>query len=229
MGPATPYSGPTDKTDTTSSCVFHGIDGEVRLQMRDAIIVRKGAGVKTKNAQGGNYTQNLTLPILGGAASVKFTRGWTSVQATVRGRSFHLIDTHLESESIGTVREDQAAQLVQPGEPGAVKKTILIGDLNSDSSVAPVNLPNGDDSSNIAYNRLAAAGYVPLTGPANTDGHAEILNNPNDNTFAKRIDWILTNSPSITMRSSRVLNTFANGLWGSDHGGVLSILNVPGK
>jgi len=230
MGPATPYTGPTDKADTTSSCVFHGIDGDVRLQLRDAIIARKGAGVKTKNPQGGNFGNVLKLPILGGAASVTFTRGWTSVQATVRGRSFHFLDTHLESEENGTVKEDQAAELIAPGGPAAVNKTVLAGDLNSDPSIQPGPDPVNDVSeSNIAYNRLAAAGFTPLTGPANTYGHSEILNNPNNNTFTKRIDWILTNTPSITMRSSIVLNQFANGLWGSDHGGVLSVLNVPQK
>ena len=79
---------------------------------------------------------------------------------------------------------------------------------------------NDNAESNIAFNRVAAAGYAPLQGSFNTWGHAEILNNPNDNAFTTRIDWIMTNSPSIRMRSSRLLNTFANGLWASDHGGV---------
>ena len=70
---------------------------------------------------------------------------------------------------------------------------------------------------------------MPLTGPANTDGHAEILNNPNDNTFTKRIDWILTNESEHHDAQLAVLNKFANGLWASDHGGVLSVLNVPGR
>ncbi len=43
-----------------------------------------------------------------------------------------------------------------------------------------------------------------------------------------RIDHILTNSPSITLGSSVVLDGIGGGLWASDHGGVLSRLNVPG-
>ncbi|MFL5906807.1 MAG: hypothetical protein ACJ75Z_04325 [Solirubrobacterales bacterium] len=222
--------GPTDKTDTVSSCVFHGIDGDVRLQIRDAIIARKGAGVKTRNPQGGNFNHVAKLPILGGAASVTFTRGWTSVNATVRGRSFHFLDTQLEDLENGTVREDQAGELIGPGTPGAVNKTVLVGDLNSDPSIQPGPDPVNDaESSNIAFNKFTTAGFKPLTGPFNTWGHGEILNKPNDNTFTERIDWIMTNSPLITMRNSIPLNTFASGLWGSDHAGVLSVLNVPQK
>jgi endonuclease/exonuclease/phosphatase family metal-dependent hydrolase len=146
----------------------------------------------------------------------------------VRGKKFHFVDTHLESESVGTFREDQAAELVAPGGPASQPNTVLVGDLNSDPSVQPGSNPNADSISNVAFNRIAAAGFAGLTAPANTDGHAEILNNPNDNAFTKRIDWILTNSPSIRMKKSFVLNKFANGLWGSDHGGVLSVLKVPG-
>jgi endonuclease/exonuclease/phosphatase family metal-dependent hydrolase len=214
----------------TPTCFFNGIDGDARLQMRDAIIVRKGAGVKTRNPQGGNYGHFLQIPVLGGAATVNFTRGWTSVQATVRGRSFHFLNTHLEDLENGTVREDQANELVVAGAPGAVKNTVLVGDLNSDPAIQPGPDPVNDaPESNIAFNLLVNSGYTPLQGAFNTYGHGEILNNPNDNSFTKRIDWIMTNSRSITLRSSKLLNTFANGLWQSDHAGVLSVLNIPGK
>ncbi len=223
-------TGADDKSDTTSSCIFHGIDGDARLTMRDAIIARKGAGVKTSNPTLGHYSDASTLkiPVFGGAAAVEFTRGWAAVDANVRGKKFHFVDTHLESVSTGTFREDQASELVAPGGPAGQPNTVVVGDLNSDPSVQPGSDPNADEVSNIAFNRIAAAGFTGLTGPANTDGHAEILNNPNDNTFTKRIDWILTNNPSIRMKKSFVLNKFANGLWGSDHGGVLSVLKVPG-
>jgi endonuclease/exonuclease/phosphatase family metal-dependent hydrolase len=212
----------------TPVCLFHGIDGDARLTMRDAIIVRKGAGVKTTNATSGNYSAPDTLSVDVFGSPLFFTRGWVAADANVRGKRFHIVDTHLESESNGSIREDQASELVAPGGPATALKTVLLGDLNSDPAIQPVNLPDGDSSSNIAYNRLAAAGFASLTGPAPTDGHAEVLNNPGDNSLTKRIDHILTNSPSIRMKSSLVLNTFANGLWGSDHAGVLSVLNVPG-
>ena len=58
-----------------SVCMFHGIDGDLSLTMRDAIIARKGAGVKTTNSASSNFNNILALPLFGGSANVKFTRG----------------------------------------------------------------------------------------------------------------------------------------------------------
>jgi endonuclease/exonuclease/phosphatase family metal-dependent hydrolase len=210
--------------------VLFGIDGDARLTVRDALIVRKGAGIKLANTKGQSFSPSNTISfeLLSGIQTIQFRRGWVSTDANVRGMKFHLVNTHLESESTATFREDQAAELVAAGGPAGQPNTVLVGDLNSDPSIPPGSDPNADSSSNIAFNRIAAAGFSPVSGPGLTSGHAEILNNPNDNTFTKRLDWILTNNPSIRMSSSRVLNRFANGLWASDHGGVLSVLRVPG-
>jgi endonuclease/exonuclease/phosphatase family metal-dependent hydrolase len=224
--------GADDKSDVTSSCLFHGIDGDARLTDRDAVIIRKGAGVKASNASGGHFVHQLQVPIFGGNSAVQFTRGWDAVNVNVRGKKFHLVNTHLEAASNGTVREDQAAELVAPGGPATVPNTVLIGDLNSDPSLAPMNLPDGDNDSNIAYNRITAGGFLSLTGPAGTSGpgggYREILNNPAQSALIRRIDHILTNNPSITAARSSVLDKFASGLWGSDHAGVLDVLRVPG-
>jgi endonuclease/exonuclease/phosphatase family metal-dependent hydrolase len=202
--------------------MFHGIDGDIRLQIRDAIIARKGAGVKASNVRGGNYANTFSVSAFG--VPIQFRRGFVAADMNVRGKKFHLVDTHLESAS-APAKDAQAAELVAPGGPASQPNTVLVSDLNSDPSF-PV--PEDPGAGGTAYNTIAATGFAPLTGPSNTYGHAEILNNPNDNTFTKRIDWILTNNPSIRMKSSFVLNKFANGLWGSDHGGVLSVLKVPG-
>ena len=219
-------AGPEDKSDTTSSCVFHGIDGDVRLTMRDVILARNGAGVKTSNVTGANFSpaNTLQVPVLSGASTLSFARGWVSADVSVRGKRFHFVNTHLESEPVGSIREDQAAELVAPGGPATALPTVLVGDLNSDPTGAAGDSPD-------AYNRVVNAGFKPLSGPSPTYGHgvpSGLLNNSADNVFFERIDYILTNSPSITLGSTTVLNQFANGLWASDHGGVLSRLNVPG-
>jgi endonuclease/exonuclease/phosphatase family protein len=209
-------------------CLFHGIDGDLRLQMRDAIIARKGAGVKTSNPTSGNYSSANTFKLTVFGQPLSFTRGWVAADVRVRGKKFRLINTHLESESAGTVREDQATELVAPGGPAAAKPTILIGDLNSDPARAPTNLPNGDGGSNIAYDRLTAAGFLSLSGPGLTGGHGELLSDLSNLLDDGRIDHILTNGPSVKLASSVVLDGVGGGLWASDHGGVLSRLKIKG-
>jgi hypothetical protein len=229
--------GSDDDTDTTSSCLFHGIDGDARLTMRDVILARKGAGVKTSNVTGGNYSPGSTfsVPIFGGAATVAFTRGWVQADVSVRGKKFRLVNTHLEAESNGSIREDQASELVAPGGPATAAKTVLIGDLNSDPAREPTNLPDGDGGSKIAIDRLFAAGFRSISGPGLTGGHGELLSDLSNLLTDGRIDHILTNSPSIRLGSSVVVDPivpcgpqFKRCLWASDHGGVLSRLRVPG-
>jgi endonuclease/exonuclease/phosphatase family metal-dependent hydrolase len=211
-------------------CLFHGIDGDLSLTMRDAIIKRKGAGVGTKNATSANFANKLSLPLFGGAATVNFTRGWTAVDAKVRGKSFRFVNTHLESESNGSIREDQAAELIAPGGPATAPTTVLVGDLNSDPTREPTNLPNGDGGSKIAIDRLLAAGFgfVTQTG-LTTGGHGELLSDQGNTLGDGWIDHVLTNNPAKIKRSgnAQVIDTFANGLWNSDHGGVY--VKIKGK
>jgi endonuclease/exonuclease/phosphatase family metal-dependent hydrolase len=227
---AGPFAGTYWAVANQPVCLFHGIDGDLSLTMRDAIIKRKGAGVSTKNATSSNFANKLSLPLFGGSASVNFTRGWTAVDAKVRGKSFRFVNTHLESESNGSIREDQAAELIAPGGPATAPTTILVGDLNSDPTREPTNLPNGDGGSNIAINRLLNGGFsfVTQTG-LTTGGHGELLSDQSNTLGDGWIDHILTNNPGAIKRkgSAQVIDTFANGLWNSDHGGVY--VKIKGK
>jgi hypothetical protein len=230
-GGAPPWDAPNFDAARVPVCMFHGIDGDIRLQMRDAMLARRGAGVKTRKVRGGNFSPASTfkVSVFGGASVINFTRGWTAANVSVRGKKFRLVNTHLESESFGTVREDQASELVAPGGPATAPKTVLIGDLNSDPARAPTNLPNGDGGSNIAINRLFAAGFFPVQVPGFSGGHGELLNDLSNILDDGRIDHILTNNPRIRLRGGVILDGQIGGLWASDHGGVLSTLKVPGK
>lgn len=210
------YNGDQDPTVAGSQvpvCMLHGIDGDLRLTMHDAIIKRKGAGVKTRNSNSGNFSQGSTFSVNVFGSPVRFTRGWTATDAKVRGKVFRFVNTHLESEGAGTVREDQAAELVGPGGVGTVKPTVLVGDLNSD--------PRGSGDLPLAIQELYKGGFFGLSGGAPTFGHGEILTDQSNVRDDSRIDHIMANDPSISVKGRRVIDEYANGLWSSDHAAVL--------
>ncbi len=107
-----------------------------RLTMRDVILARVGAGVTTKKPRGGNFSSLLVQRV--SLVDVTVRRGWTSVDAKVRGsKLFHFVNTHLEAfdsrAQVPSIRALQAGELVAPGGPATSKlPVVLVGDLNSD-------------------------------------------------------------------------------------------------
>lgn len=199
-----------------------------RLTMRDVILARVDAGVRVSAPQGGHFQHLLVLPILGGAVTV--TRGWTAVDARVRGTvPFRFVDTHLEAFDPRTVhpsiRALQATELAAAGGPASGDRpVVLVGDLNSDDdTVVP------DDQQ--AYRALLAAGLVERsTG----DPLSCCIESSYDLTtgtaaeFDHQVDHVMTNAPDTV----RLVESFVtgremrNGYWDSDHAGVVSALQI---
>ena len=218
-------------------CPF-GSEINGRLTMRDAILVRNG--VKTTHARTGTFTT--LLQVKPGGVGVNVTRGWTALDATVRGKTFHFVNTHLEAfdsnpsnstntkENVGNgeVRAAQAKQLIANG--GAARSklpVILVGDLNSD---VKTEVKKGDG---LADRALLSVGFVerstdnPLGCCLNsalltTDGGGQ----PSD--FDHRVDHVMTNKPrKVKLLSSTVTGLApVNGFWDSDHAGLLSVLKL---
>ena len=193
-----------------------------RLTMRDVILMRLHAGVHVAHAQGGHFANLLVLPVLGTPVAV--TRGWTRVDARVRGsRWFRFVNTHLEAFPPPTVRTAQAAELVAPGGPATGPlPVILVGDLNSDDDTVP--LPDQQ-----AYRVLLAAGFVERTSEEPTcciDSYD--LRSGTADEFDEQIDHIMTNAPKLV----RLVDSFVTGVtmhhgyWDSDHAGVVSVLRI---
>ncbi len=202
-----------------------------RLTMRDVILAKVGAGVKTSNAESDVFA-NLLVVKVAGSTEVTVNRGWTSVNATVRGsRPFRFVNTHLEAfddrNVYPSIRAKQAGELVAPGGPATGKlPVVLVGDLNSD---VKTETAIGDGQ---AFRVMTKAGfrqrstYEPLgccIGGAVFD-----LKGGSVAEFDHKVDHVLTNSPKkVKLVSSTITGRKqVNGYWNSDHAGVFSSLNI---
>jgi endonuclease/exonuclease/phosphatase family metal-dependent hydrolase len=149
------------------------------------------------------------------------------VDARLRGRKFRFVNTHLESAAAAP-RNSQAEELVARGGPLRVKRkpVIVVGDMNSD--------PNGTESDSGAADILKDFGLVDLWPRIESNpGFSCCLENSdlsdtNASGFDHRIDLIFSKprlrGTSGKVVGKRVSDRAANGLWPSDHAGV--VLNL---
>jgi len=205
-----------------------GADVNGRLTMRDAILAKRGAGVRTWNEQSANFETVLPVEILGNV--VPIVRGWTATDAKVRGsRPFRFVNTHLEAFD-PEVRLGQALELVDEDGPATSDlPVVLVGDLNSDDDEETTTPAN-----RLAFEALTAAGMVKrstnepfscclgrslleATPAEEAEGSAD---------FDHQVDHILTRDPeTVELQSSTVTGLLpVNGFWNSDHAGVFSAL-----
>lgn len=200
-----------------SGCADSEIDG--RLTMRDAIIARNKAGVKTRGVRTGTYTNVFEFMPVGLPYPVK--RGWVSAKVRVRGsKPFTFVNTHLEAFDDGTIRNDQAKQLLADAAKGA--RVIMVGDFNSD-----VDDPGASSS---AYKSVIAGGFKLRQKPqVGTSGVPdELLVNGTVADFDRQIDLIFANRKSIRRLSSSVFGKArVNGMFPTDHAGVITKLRIP--
>ena len=200
-----------------------------RLTMRDVILARVGAGVQTSNPKSGHFS-HLLVEKVAGATEVTVTRGWTSIDAKVRGgKKFHFVNTHLEAfddEAVyPSIRAEQASELVAPGGPATSKlPVILVGDLNSDlkTEVKP-----GDGQ---AYAVMKQAGFRERAAdkPTGCCINSSILNTGTSAEMNHKVDHIMTNAPKKVklLKSAVTGRQMNNGLWDSDHAGLFSELKL---
>jgi len=227
----------------TDGSADHSCDTNGRLTMRDAILVRRHGGVRTARRRKGHF-KTLLAPKLLGAITIPVARGWTSVDARVRGsRRFRFVNTHLEafdnqpsnsttdgnSVGNGEVREAQAKELTRKGGPARARRpVILLGDLNSDrrTEVKP-----GDAK---AYDWLLRVGFGErsTSRPLSCCLKADVLTVPGAgrrSQFNHKVDHVMTNSPrKVKLSKSSVTGRSpSHGFWHSDHAGLFSTLRIP--
>jgi hypothetical protein len=212
----------SDATGTGPLAVF-GADFDARLTMRDVILARKGSKLKLGGTRTGHFETRYE-PNVGGV-TIPVDRGWASVEARVRDTTsrFRFIDTHLEAFGDPSIREAQARELIA-GPLDTRKQVILVGDLNS--GIARHNEPErpGDD---LAFRALADFGMKD-NGAIQSCCYDDLLDPAG--VFDHTVDHVLTKRPLKTRRAyvtgdDRGERT-PSGLWPSDHGGVVSRLQL---
>lgn len=193
---------------------------------RDVIIVRadrRGARLRVDGAQARNFAARLVIPTPIPGVSFTVLRGWSTVDAKLRGTTVRVANTHLEAFD-ERIRNLQAAELL-----GALSSSphpvVVLGDLNS----------RPDDTAG-AYGMLADAGYADAWavahGPAGgfTSGQAANLDNF-PSLLDHRIDDVLYEPLGVEAITAEVLgdepdDRTASGLWPSDHAGVSATLRL---
>jgi hypothetical protein len=260
------FETPTDLDGNPATCTtfssagldcddFPGADLTGRLTMRDAIIVKAGVKVSQKasgtfgdrNGDGdagdvGDVAANLYTPDVAGVP-VPVTRGWTAVNATVRGsKPFRFVNTHLEAFGDPTEAKClQAQELYERVISQTALPVLAVGDFNSDDDTV-----DGDNSTpqldgtgwdRCAYLSLVDNGMRSLTGNASDScclaGPLLDKKVGYEADFDHHIDHILTNSTKFSrvgptkVTGNKPFRTTGSGpYWGSDHAGVYQTVKL---
>lgn len=212
--------------------------GDVRLTMRDVVLVKRRKGLRVVRRGGKNFKARLSVPTPVGALVSK--RGYAFVDVALKGRRLRFIDTHLEAFS-GDLRLDQAKELIARRGPARTRlPLILLGDLNSDAEGDPDG--EGDPK---PYRALRRFGFKDAWTQINPrkDGFAcclegDDLLDPPPFGADHRIDHVLVKQRKggrgTRLRGLRARtigldpgNRTDSGLWPSDHGGVVAVFRLP--
>lgn len=202
-----------------------------RLLDRDVILARTST-TKTKEATSANYTNNLTVDF--GGFPLEFTRGYTAVNAKVKGnKTIRFVNTHLEVEDTPCVTPAglQICQDLQSAELMAAianeeLAVVLVGDFNAELGTT-------------AYQAVADAGYIDTwtirypynDEPGYTCCQAEDLTGPNllstriDHIFVRESDFRYISAVTTVVGDWEEWRT-EDGLWYSDHGGPWARLTL---
>jgi endonuclease/exonuclease/phosphatase family metal-dependent hydrolase len=212
---------------------------DIRLTDRDVILARDN--VFTANPMGANYQTTLQIPVVGGL-NIPFTRGYTAVDATVRGKTWRVVNTHLEERGTGLVPAIQAAQAQEliGVLSSETKPVVLLGDLNSspdDPGIPSLGVV-------APYQQIAWAGYTDAwvqSGPHHQPGFTCCENETLSNaapSLDQRIDFVFYRPEPLgpvaqkTRVGVHLLGDDADdktvsGLWPSDHAGVFAGIRLP--
>jgi endonuclease/exonuclease/phosphatase family metal-dependent hydrolase len=233
---------------------------------RDVLLLRKGikfvklagdvtegglCGVPSDNPLGGvfqsrisadgcNYTAVAAVDVPEPIGKITIERGFVGVDATVRGKTYRIVNTHLEAyqpvpgdsrsalfqslqsmELVGTLRETTPMD----------RKLILAGDFNSAPDDEPIGsiIPPYQVISEAGFSDIWNHNFLNFDPNGFTCCQTEDLSN-RTSELDERIDIIFVNDPSfqslalVTGRTP-IYPLFVPPNWASDHGGVFGWIN----
>ena len=214
---------PADLDGSNATGGLFGAELDGRLTMRDVILARKGTKVKTGATDGAHFS-TLFVPLVGGTIPIPVERGWVATEVRAAGTAFRFVNTHLEAFGPDTIREAQAKELFAPGGPlDTNKQVILVGDINSGTE-ARHNIHGTDQ---LAFQALLDFG-VTDNGAIQSCCYSDLFDETQ--VFDHTVDHVLT-KPALETRNAFVTGNdpaaiTPSGLWPSDHGGVVSRLEL---
>jgi len=185
---------------------------EVRFTDGNVVLAR--AGVTVSNVDSGDFKHLLKIAT-GALGSVTVTRSWNALDAAVGGAHLHFLNTQLEAYS-AAVRLQQAQELVAVPLTSKLE-AILAGDLNSSA-----NLPTPADRP--PFLAIAHAGFTDERTPQPNCCFNDDLRT---GTWDHIVDQIMAR-PAVKLIRSFITGreTTRAGLHPSDHGGVVSVLQL---
>ncbi len=210
---------------------------DVRLTVRDVILVRHRADLRILDKGGAQYSARINISVAG--LPLAIVRGYTFVDVAVRRERVRIIATHLESQS-SDLSFAQAGELVAGPAAGA-DATVVLCDCNSDP-LRTGTRPGDHVPYSSAYQRIVAAGFTDqwlsqrrpaptiLTGVL-----SETVDDDSTASFDRRIDHVFARgSQQTSVQSQRGVLTGARpsdrdrrtGLWPADHAGVAVVLKL---
>ena len=215
---------------------FNGTMGgtvrDVRLTMRDVILMKVDDGLSETADGGATYAHNLAVTIAG--ATLNFTRGYDWVDVRAGTTSFRFVNTHLEAFS-SDLALAQASEMLQ-ATTAVGRSTVIVCDCNSD----PLNnstKPFDHVPHKAPYDLITGAGDFTDEwlewAPANqgwTSGLSETVDDPTAAGFDHRIDMVFGRTASggaLSVDRGQITGDEVSdrdpgtGLWPSDHAGVV--------
>jgi hypothetical protein len=168
------------------------------------------------------------------APGIEIIRGWVAVTVRIRGRSFTVASTHLESGSsnpgLAQIRAAQAGELVASLDPRM--PAIVMGDMNDIPGSPMYEVLTGSGFADIWRETQQSSGLTCCSVP-------DLSNGATSGVFTQRLDYIFARGVlefrGRLVATSEVLGEEigdridgpAHKIWPSDHAGIVAGMHFP--